>query len=352
MMGPVRHSRPPSEPTPGHERERGAALVLMTITISALLVVCTLVIDGSQAYPQRRKAQNAADEAAVAATRALDRWKIAQFEGTSGSDVQATAESVVEDNGAELEACTIISGRDSEIGPCSSAAGDPNAAGVEVEASETRSTSFGDIVERDSITARTSAAATSQPLSETGSPFIVCGNSAVGGRNILNPDNTINVENAKAEGTFAVQGSKEPAKSKPPKPDEVPKCGAGSAFKGKNEADGQVSLEVPSVLPGGNGNGFDHDIYSTVVGATPCSTESDKLNCDILLPIAKSGTGNGEKNIRMEVVAWGVFHVTGDGKGNPKYFATFVGLPSYVTDGGTSDGVPTGDRARVIRLIE
>ncbi|CAN5812671.1 hypothetical protein BH24ACT15_BH24ACT15_36100 [soil metagenome] len=347
-MGPVRHSRPPSEPTPGDERERGAALVLMTVTISALLVVCTLVIDGSQAYPQRRKAQNAADEAAVAATRALDRWKIARFQGTSGSDVQATAESVVEDNGAELEACTIIRGNGSEIGPCTSATGDPNAAGVEVEASETRSTSFGDIVEQDSITARTSAAATSQPLISAGSPFVLCGNkNAPGGSkppyDLLDDDDDTKLDPDKVAGhiaaktQFILQGS------------QVHACGAPSSkFKGKVGDPQNVSLDTWTDIISGNGQ--DADIETQVLGAKPCVSPPYQ-NCDILIPIANAGGGTSTRP-QMFVVAWAVFRIRVGKGGTEEYVGELVGVRPYASGGGTSDGVPTREDVRVIRLIE
>ncbi|WCO68871.1 Tad domain-containing protein [Iamia majanohamensis] len=104
-MRPFRHHPGAGGPT-RTRREHGASLVVMTLSMASLLVVSTLVIDGSQAYPQRRKAQNAVDEASLAATRALDRYRIADEEGTAAGDVVAVARSVVEENGVDLEACT------------------------------------------------------------------------------------------------------------------------------------------------------------------------------------------------------------------------------------------------------
>ncbi len=355
-MATVRHHHGPRSER-GTRREQGSIIVLMTLLLSVLLVLATLVIDGGQAYPQRRKAQNAADEASLAGARALDRTVITVPPTGTAAAVNATVQSVVEDNGADLEECTIIQGDGDEIGPCSSdvAVTDPDAAGVHVKASETRPTSFGDIVEQDSITARASAAATIQTLSKTGSPFIICGNPKApdssdapellktnpAGNTIYNSDGSASIDVAKArsQGVFPIQGE---GKNK------TPGCGAHADFKGKKEK-GQSPLAVPSAIPSENGDGFDHDIFATVVGTTPCPTSGPLLNCDVLLPISDGAVA--AKSRILNVVAWGVFHVTGDGKGNPKYSAIFVGLPSYATGGETSDGTPTGTEARVIRLI-
>lgn len=352
-MTRVRHSHHPRSAR-GTRRERGSILVLMTLMLSMLLVMATLVIDGGQAYPQRRRAQNAADAASIAGARALDRAVITQPPAGTTDEVSATVLSVVEDNGADLEECYIISGKGDRMGEGCTAdqVQQPGAAGVEVVASETRSTSFGDIVEQDSITARASAAATIQPLSKTGSPFIICGNKKApnsskspdllktdaAGNIVYNPDGSasIDVIKALAQPAFPVQG--EGSK-------KTPGCGADSEFKGKKRK-GQESLKVPSEIKGENGNGFEHDTFATIVGATPCPTSGEYLNCDVLLPIADGGNA-----LFLHIVAWGVFHVTGDGKGNPKYSATFLGVPSYVTGGETGDGTPTGTAARVIRLI-
>ncbi|HXH57060.1 hypothetical protein [Iamia sp.] len=71
----------------------------------------------------------------------------------------------------------------------------------------------------------------------------------------------------------------------------------------------------------------------------------------MLIPIADDGEGNGN-NIQMHAVAWAVFHITGNGRGNPKYYGEFVSDAPYVTSGGTSDGTPTEGTPRVIRLID
>ena len=336
-MSPIRHHRHAGGAT-RTRRERGASLVVMTLSMASLLVVSTLVIDGSQAYPQRRKAQNAVDEASLAATRALDRYRIAEEEGMTAGDVVEAARSVVEENGVDLEACTVVDGRGDPLGPCtSSAVDDPEAVGVDVEGSESRPTSFGRIVDREEVTARATSAATSQPLVGTASPFVVCGNPARGGYPILDPDGTVNVETATAMGKVEIQSSK------------VPTCGAGSAFKGKIEDADEIDL--PGWVEADNGNGFEHEIQNQVLGANACPTGGPFTDCDMLIPIADEGRGNGTK-IVMHAVAWAVFHIVGDGYGNPKYEGYFRSDVPYVSGGETSDGVPTAATPRVIRLIE
>ncbi len=336
-MTPVRHHTPHRRPT--RPAQRGAALMMMTLSIASILVVSVLVIDGSQAYPQRRKTQNAVDEAALAATRALDRYRIAEEPGTAPGDALAEARSVTDENDVVMTACTVVDGKGDPIGPCSSVAAvdDAEAVGVDVEGSDTRPTSFGKIVDTDSVTATATSAATSQPLVGTASPFVVCGNPERGGYPILDPDGTINVETATAMGIVDIQSSK------------VPTCGAGAAFKGKIEDDAEIDL--PGWVKADNGNGYEQDIHNQVLGARACPSGGPFTDCDMLLPIADEGRGNGNK-IVMHAVAWAVFHVVGDGHGNPKYRGYFRSDAPYVTGGETSDGVPTAETPRVIRLIE
>ena len=317
-------------------REKGAILVMFALSLTAILLVATLVVDGSQAYPQRRKMQNAADSAAIAGARALDRVK---FSGDAWTTVAATASSVATNNGADAVTCTIITGTGSGIGLCSLQASvqSPSAAGVSVRASYTRPATFAKAVGgTPSITATVTSAASIQPLAGAGAPFVICGSPARGGYPILNSDNTINVAAAKAMGTVDIQSSK------------VPTCGAGSAFKGKLAGDAEVL--VPGWVQADNGNGYDQQIKAQVVGATPCPTGGPFEGCDMLVPIADQGSGNGNK-ITMHVVAWAVFRIIGNGNGNPKYQGYFQSEATFVTGGISTNAVPkSGSTLRVIRL--
>lgn len=349
MIVRIRHRAPsPGRPFPdAPRRERGTVLVVTMITLSSLLVVSTLIIDGSQAYPQRRRAQNAADEAALAATRALDRWKIAKVVGTAGGDVRSTALTVVQANGAQLAECTLIRGDGTEIGPCDSSAalGTATAAGVKVVATETRPTTFGAFVNKTEITARATAKATSQPLPTAGSPFVACGNKQYANDHpkddpidLLTADATavdpVKVAALAAAGTdFILQGSK------------VNPCGGSSSFKGKTAFPDSVTNGAWNEVD--PGNGYEPHIEHQVLGATPCAAPPYE-NCDILVPVASQGRTSPRS---MLVVGWVVFHVRQGANGNEKYIGKVVGTRPYVAGGATSNGTPAGGDVRVIRLI-
>ncbi len=66
---------------------------------------------------------------------------------------------------------------------------------------QTRTTYFGGITGKSTTTATTSAAASIQELSSIGAPFLICGNAAKGGYNLLNADGTLNPTNAANAGS-------------------------------------------------------------------------------------------------------------------------------------------------------
>lgn len=322
-------------PTDGAPTERGIIVLLTALCLVSVLLMATIVVDGSLAYTQRRSMQNAADVSALAGARQLDKVK---YSGAAWTTVNATASSAASTNGADAITCTVISGTGASLGACSSQAAvlAASAAGVEVRAEHTRRTTFGKLSGRDGVTARASAAATIQTLTGTATPFVICGNPANGGYPILKPDNTIDVAAATAMGTIDVQAA------------QVPTCGAGAAFKGKiGDTD---PIVVPGWVSGDNGNGYEQEIHNDVLGATPCPTGGPFDGCDMLIPIADTGVGNGNA-IDMHVVAWAVFHITGDGHGNPKYRGTFRSDVAYVSGGQTSTSLPpNASTPRVVRL--
>jgi hypothetical protein len=319
----------------GPRSERGAIVVFVAMSMTAVLLVASIVIDGSHAYSQRRSMQNAADLSALAGARALDKVK---YGGADWSTVDAAAKSLGRDNDAESIQCTVITNVGTAIGGCGSwwAVLLPAAAGVRVVATDIRPTTFARLIGRDSVTATATSSATIQTLIGTGTPFVLCGNADLGGYPILNSDNTINAATATAMGTVEIQSS------------QVPTCGAGSAFKGKIADD---EFTVPGWLHADNGNGYEQEINVQVVGAKACPTGGPFDDCDMLIPIADRGEGNGN-NIQMHAVAWAVFHITGTGKANPKYYGTFRSASPYATGGRTSVEVPAnGATPRVIRII-
>ncbi|MCH8920849.1 MAG: hypothetical protein IIA23_09145 [Chloroflexi bacterium] len=73
-------------------QERGQILMLVALLATAMLGLVGLVVDTGLAYAERRQAQNAADNAALAGTRIL-------FEGGSTSDAIAAAFEYADENG-------------------------------------------------------------------------------------------------------------------------------------------------------------------------------------------------------------------------------------------------------------
>jgi hypothetical protein len=73
----------------------------------------------------------------------------------------------------------------------------------------------------------------------------------------------------------------------------------------------------------------------------------------MLLPIADNGFGNGN-GIQMHIVAFGIFHVTGDGHGNPKYYGSFVAPGKVATGGiaGRGQNCAVGSAVCLIKLLE
>lgn len=325
--------------------EAGVILPIVAMSTISFLLLATLVIDGSHAYSQRRNMQNAADASALAAARAFDTARTA---GAGWGTVNQTAVNVAADNGAESSTCQIINPNGVILGSCTQIAAltSQNAAGVRVEAVDVRPTTFPVVIDKESVTARASASATIQTFSGgTGVPFIICGNPAVGGYPILGPDGRINPVTATAMGSVPIQGS------------QVPTCGAGSAFKGKIDQNFVID-QLPASVRGDNGNGYEADIAVQVLGANACTDEDMRImeadgavDCEMILPVADQGWGNGN-NIGLRGVAWAVFHVTGNGQGNPKYYGEFVGTNAYIVGGRTTIDIPGPGVPRSIRLID
>ncbi|MCU1499402.1 MAG: Protein of unknown function rane [Acidimicrobiales bacterium] len=333
----VAHRRRPGDPHAGRERgQRGLVVILTVMTMLAVMSVCAVVFDGSLAYVQHRQMQNASDSAAMAGSRALDHYK---FSGAAWTTVNAAVQQVATHNKASSYTCSVITSTGSVIGPCSTQASvaDSTAAGVSVSTTLPRATMFGPLTGRSTITATTTSAATIQPMSSVpGTPFGICGKAAAGGYNILNADGSINAASAAALGDIDIEAA------------QVPTCGAGSAWKGKITGDGDI--HIGDWVPGNQGNGYSASIAAQVLGTTPCPSGGPYDDCDMLLPIIDSGTGNGT-TINLHVANWAVFHMSGDGHGNPKYSGRYVSTATILAGGSTGTGsVTSASTLRAIKL--
>ena len=310
----------------GFTNEQGFSIVFVALMMVLMLSIAAFAIDLGQAYASRRQMQNAADDASLGATRALDKARRAGYANIGLNDaVASTAADVANTrNGSQaaLYTCTVIDRLQNAIASCSPSGGwtgsiqNGGPAGVFVQAGITQNTFFAGLIGQSSTTARASAAATIQPLRQASGPFIICGNASNDGYDILNPDGTINPAKAAALGTFPVQAA------------QLPRCNGPAAFKGK-AADAATTFTVPGVDVGDNGNGYSGAIANVVASGVPCPNDgSPILDCDLVLPVADTAS-----DYNFHVTALGVFHVTGDGTGNPKYYAKFVANLTVATGG-------------------
>jgi Flp pilus assembly protein TadG len=301
----------------GFTNEHGFSIVFVALMMVVMLSIAAFAIDLSQAYASRRQMQNAADDASLGATRALDKARRAGYANAAlNAAVAATASDVANTrNGSQvaLYSCTVIDRLQNAIASCGNSGGwtasavNGGPAGVLVQAGVTQSTFFAGLIGQSTTTARTSAAATIQPLKLASGPFIICGNPLNDGYDILNPDGSINPTKTAALGTFPVQAS------------QLPRCNGPSEFKGKAR-DGAATFTVPGIAVGDGGNGYSGEIHNIVANGVPCPNDGSLiLDCDLVLPVADSTSG-----MDFHITALGVFHVIGDGSSNPKYTARFV----------------------------
>lgn len=353
-------------------RQRGVIVPLTALSLVSVLLVATLVIDGSQAYPQRRTAQNAADNAALAGARALDKKKF--FSGTE--DVYAAAAAVAEDNGSTLVDCWFIKG--TKTGGTVDKASDPtcdpgdpippDAFGVQVRTTNDRFVTFSGVNDREKVQARAEASATVQKLVSSGSPFIVCGNPKYAGKRdepvdilkstgpltdptfVYNADGTVDVDPDKVDpDRVDPLNAQNGGRGIILQDSQVPTCGLDSNdFKGKGFGD---TVTVPGLVSYTNGNGNNNSTAEQVLTANPCPdpfpAAGTEVLCDIILPIAIGSEGD-----KLEIVALGVFKVSGNGRSNPKYYGRYVANASQVSGGITTTEPVTAGTLRVIGLIQ
>jgi Flp pilus assembly protein TadG len=331
--------------------ERGISIVIVAIVMVAMLSIAAVVIDLGQAYSDRRKMQNSADAAAVGATRALQKARktgLATCIAIPGpcDAVDSTASDVATKNGSQaaMVTCQVIrwnyySDNSQIIAPCSPSSGwrsdvtNGGPAGVLVKVGTVTQAAFGAIIGQRTTTERASAAASIQPLRSAKGPFILCGAPlADDGWDLLNADGSFNAVKATALGTFPLQESQQKS------------CHGPAAFKGKAE-DAEAVFDIPGIDVGANGNGFDSDIQGVVLGATPC-TASGEQNCDLAIPIADS-----TDNYNFHITDIAVFHVTGDGSANPKYFAKYISTLDTAAGGRGGTGVCSVGALCLVKLI-
>lgn len=326
--------------------ERGFTIVLVAIALVGVLAVSAFAVDLGQAYASRRQMQNAADAAALAATRALDKARRASFAtNLLNQAVATTASDVAQRNGAKpsMVTCTVVRWNyyldNTQVsGACNAPATwtvdavNGGAAGVAVTVGTTNYTFFASAIGQKAPSTSASAAATIQPLVSGSGPFIICGSASNDGYNLLT-NGQFDPGKAAALGTFPIQAA------------QLPRCNGPAAFKGK-AASAKAKFTIPGTDLGDNGNGFDANIQQIVLGASPCAAPPD-TGCSLALPIADSTNG-----YEFHIVAIAVFAVTGDGTGNPKYFARYDSTLATATGGQGGAGVCSIGPLCVIKLVQ
>jgi len=179
-----RHGRHAQEDTPMDlvtrvqtSRERGQILVLFTVMLTALLLITALVIDGGNAFVNRRDAQNAADIAAMAATKRLADYytqstaftasnnaysiiatRMTQNGCTSASTCTWTAHYVGARAGASFPNLGVVGQSDTTVPGAVSGA---KALGVKVDVTRNAATYFLGMIGQSSWTIKTTATAVS-----------------------------------------------------------------------------------------------------------------------------------------------------------------------------------------------
>ncbi|HVT77522.1 MAG TPA: pilus assembly protein TadG-related protein [Acidimicrobiales bacterium] len=264
--------------------EKGAALVMITLSLVALVGVSGVVVDGSNAYAQRRQMQNAADSAALAGARALDRLTT-NAESAIWTAVVASAQS----NGASAAqvTCRIETDVLVDLGACpttntGTAVALRNAASaVHVTVGATTNTNFVRVLGIQNFTARASATAQIEGLRAGNSPFAICATGVTDPRSdgdgqaipIIFPDNSMNPAAIGVE--YELQD-----------PTTIG-CGQGNQWKGLT-ADMNSDFPVPGPWNLMNGDHGINVANAVAAGSNACHTIIQ--GCVILVPLCHAAT--------------------------------------------------------------
>jgi Tfp pilus assembly protein PilX len=144
-----------------HKHERGQAIIIVVFAIIGLIGMTALTVDGSNAYSNRRHAQNAADTAAFAAARAKVRnepWK--------GAALAIAAENGFNDTFADDETShdrinVEVYGCEEPASECGQYAGNPEY--LQVKITSTIDTYFGRVIGIWQVTNRVNSIAQAKP---------------------------------------------------------------------------------------------------------------------------------------------------------------------------------------------
>lgn len=325
--------------------EDGAVLVLVTASVLFLAIVAAIVLDLGQAVVTGRRMQNAADAAALAGTRQLDKVRLSA--GSSNPVSPATVNDMVAivatRNGADsqLVVCTLIQWDQVPLGPCSngSLAHSAQAAGVLVTAGASNAAGFARVMGVTQTRQNRVAAATVQPLIGQRAPLLVC----AFGHPTPAPAIFVVVS---APGVDPVRYGINPAaigsnyRAHAP---HVSDCGlAGSAWKG--DAGGDVFM-VPGWLDIGTGVQAG-PIRSQIAGQQGCAI--DALGCVMALPVCSGSNGLAGSNGRLLCERFALFKLHSQ-TSNSQSFTLVAGAEATTGIGGF--GLAGPNDARLVKLV-
>jgi hypothetical protein len=338
--------------------ERGITLVVVGITITALLAVAALAIDGGRLFTARRQTQNAADAAALAGAQALFAYQEAAATGgnpdptTIWTTVQAK---LTQNRSNSAPNCVLVNsmGRPvtdllGNLEPCAGAADAQLrlAAGVQVGGALTQPAAFSNVVGVNQYSASASSTATLEPLASVASPFIICGAANLGW-NFLNADNTINVTAADQLQNIPLEWSQD---------DKGYDCNAPTGkFKGLGSQGN--SIVGPGVYESiTNGNRYSATVANAVAGQTPCpadlNTTPVTTPCDLIVPVA-AGANTDPSNPELLIVNFAIFQVSPHSGGGIKYTGTFIAPSALAAQGSGVFGAAcqVGSQVCVAKLV-
>jgi hypothetical protein len=338
--------------------ERGATLVIIALTLTAVVAVAALAVDGGRLFTGRRQTQNATDAAALAGAQALFAYQYAGATGatrdptTIWSAVQAK---LSQNKASSAASCVLVTNtaspaldQNGNLEPCATATDAQllAASGVEAGGSLVQAGAFSGVVGVNQYSSSATSTATVQPLGSVGSPFIVCGAANLGW-NFLNADNTINVAAAKQLQSIPLEWS------------QLGKgydCNAPtSKFKGlASQTDGIVG---PGQYEGiTNGNRYSTAVANAVAGQVPCPPDLNATPitapCDLVVPVA-AGANTDPSNPELRIVNFAIFQVSPASGGGVKYTGTFVAPSALSALGGGVFGAAcqVGSQVCVAKLV-
>ncbi|MEY2469122.1 MAG: hypothetical protein QOF21_1820 [Actinomycetota bacterium] len=329
---------------PFKRNERGAALILVALSMVATVTVSGLVVDGGRAFAQRRQMQNAADAAALAGARALDRMVVG---GEAAVWTAAVARAVSNGGDAALVQCDLADEVLVVTTPCPHTNTNQaltlkaQSTAVRVTVAAASPTSFMKVVGTDSFTARARAAAQIQGLRSGNSPFVLCATGDTDPRSlgdgqavpIIMPDNKMNPAAIFANGgpVYELQD-----------PSTVG-CGQGNAFKGLSE-DATTSYPTPGMWDLLNG---DHgiNVAKSVIGGNNSCSGGIVDGCVIAIPLCHAASP--PESFALYCERFGAFQIV-DTHSSSRLGGKL--LNNIVATGGQGGGRPEAGELRLIKL--